>query len=93
MVKLSHPPERIKDLLVPLFAGTADLAVGSRYVKGGSTPGWPIWRRIESRAGAGLAYPLTGLDDSISGFFASTAKSLVLLGEKGSLTAEVSGCI
>jgi dolichol-phosphate mannosyltransferase len=67
---LSHPPERIKDLLAPLFAGTADLVVGSRYVKGGSTPGWPIWRRLVSRAGAALAYPLTGLHDSMCGFFA-----------------------
>ena len=67
---LSHPPERIKDLLAPLFAGSADLVVGSRYVKGGSTPGWPMWRRIMSRAGAALAYPLTGVHDSMCGFFA-----------------------
>lgn len=67
---LSHPPDRIKDLLAPLFAGTADLVVGSRYVKGGSTPGWPVWRRVVSRAGATLAYPLTGLHDSMCGFFA-----------------------
>src|SRR5437867_504737 len=53
---LSHPPERIKDLLAPLFAGTADLVVGSRYINGGSTQGWPMWRRIVSRAGAALAY-------------------------------------
>jgi dolichol-phosphate mannosyltransferase len=67
---LSHPPDRIKDLLAPLFTGTADLVVGSRYVKGGSTRGWPIWRRIVSRTGAALAYPLTGLHDSMCGFFA-----------------------
>jgi dolichol-phosphate mannosyltransferase len=67
---LSHPPERIKDLLAPLFAGSADMVVGSRYVKDGSTPGWPIWRRIMSRTGAALAYPLTGLHDSMCGFFA-----------------------
>jgi dolichol-phosphate mannosyltransferase len=67
---LSHPPERIEDLLAPLFAGSADLVVGSRYVKDGSTPGWPMWRRIMSRAGAALAYPLTGLHDSMCGFFA-----------------------
>jgi dolichol-phosphate mannosyltransferase len=67
---LSHPPERINDLLAPLFAGTADLIVGSRYIKGGSTQGWPAWRRIVSRAGAALAYPLTGLHDSMCGFFA-----------------------
>lgn len=67
---LSHPPDRIKNLVAPLLAGTADLVVGSRYVKGGSTPGWPVWRRVVSRAGAALAYPLTGLHDSMCGFFA-----------------------
>src|SRR5205809_5570563 len=67
---LSHPPERIKDLLASLFAGGADLVDGTRYVKGGSTPGWPIWRRVMSRTGAALAYPLTGLHDSMCGFFA-----------------------
>jgi dolichol-phosphate mannosyltransferase len=67
---LSHPPDRIEDLVAPLFAGTADLVVGSRYVNGGSTPGWPAWRRTVSRAGAALAYPLTGLHDSMCGFFA-----------------------
>jgi dolichol-phosphate mannosyltransferase len=67
---LSHPPDRIKDLVTLVFAGTADLVVGSRYVKGGSTPGWPVWRRVVSRAGAALAQPLTGLNDSMCGFFA-----------------------
>ena len=67
---LSHPPDRIKDLVMPVFAGTADLVVGSRYVKGGSTLGWPVWRRVVSRAGAALAQPLTGLNDSMCGFFA-----------------------
>ncbi len=67
---LSHPPDRIKDLVAPLLAGTADLVVGSRYVKGGSTAGWPAWRRVVSRAGAALAHPLTGVHDSMCGFFA-----------------------
>ncbi len=76
---LSHPPERVKDLLAPLFAGTADLVVGSRYVKGGSTQGWPTWRRMVSRAGAALAYPLTGLHDSMCGFFAISRSRLLEL--------------
>src|SRR5881296_3860989 len=76
---LSHPPERIKDLLAPLFAGTADLVVGSRYIKGGSTEGWSMWRRIVSRAGAALAYPLTGLHDSMCGFFAIPRSRLLEL--------------
>src|SRR6266498_5198594 len=76
---LSHPPDRIKDLVAPLFADTADLVVGSRYVKGGSTPGWPAWRRIVSRAGAALAHPLTGLHDSMCGFFAISRSRLLEL--------------
>jgi dolichol-phosphate mannosyltransferase len=76
---LSHPPERINDLLAPLFAGSADLVVGSRYVKGGSTAGWRMWRRIVSRAGALLAYPLTGLHDSMCGFFAIGRSQLLEL--------------
>jgi dolichol-phosphate mannosyltransferase len=76
---LSHPPDRIKDLVAPLVVGTADLVVGSRYVKGGSTPGWPVWRRVVSRAGAVLAYPLTGLHDSMCGFFAIGRSRLLQL--------------
>src|ERR1700731_3997951 len=67
---LSHPPERIGDLLAPLLADEADMVIGSRYVRGGTTPGWPLWRRALSRIGAVFAYPLTGVWDSLSGFFA-----------------------
>ena len=76
---LSHPPERIKDLLAPLFAGTADIVIGSRYVPGGSTPGWPLWRLLLSRAASMLAYPLTGVRDSMGGFFAIARSRLVEL--------------
>lgn len=74
---LSHPPEKIAELLQPLFDGRADMVIGSRYVKGGSTPGWPFWRRIMSRAAAALAYPLTGVHDSMCGFFAMPTRLLL----------------
>jgi dolichol-phosphate mannosyltransferase len=67
---LSHPPAQIDALLAPLLAGEADIVIGSRYVPGGLTPGWPLWRRLLSRAGSALAYPLTGVHDSMSNFFA-----------------------
>ena len=67
---LSHPPSEIKNLIAPLVQGRADMVIGSRYVKGGSTPGWPIYRRIMSRAAGAMAYPLTGVHDSMGGFFA-----------------------
>ncbi|HMG04073.1 MAG TPA: polyprenol monophosphomannose synthase [Chthoniobacterales bacterium] len=67
---LSHPPEKVSELVRPILEGTADMVIGSRYVPGASTPGWPVWRRIMSRIAAGLAYPLTGVHDSMCGFFA-----------------------
>lgn len=66
---LSHPPDRIGDLITPLLADTADMVIGSRYAPGGSTPGWPLWRRTLSRTAAAFAWPLTGVHDSMSGFF------------------------
>jgi dolichol-phosphate mannosyltransferase len=76
---LSHPPEKIAELLRPLLEGRADMVIGSRYVKDGSTPGWPVWRKILSRAAAGFAYPLTGVHDSMCGFFAMSRKLLLEL--------------
>ena len=67
---LSHPPRQIGALLRPILMNEADLVIGSRYVRGGATPGWPVWRRVISRAASGLAYPLTGVRDSMCGFFA-----------------------
>jgi dolichol-phosphate mannosyltransferase len=74
---LSHPPEKISELLAPLLEGRADMVIGSRYVKGGSTPGWPVWRKIMSRVAAGAAYPLTGVHDSMCGFFAMPTQLLL----------------
>ena len=74
---LSHPPEKMEELLRPLFEGKADMVIGSRYVQGSSTPGWPIWRKALSRAAAGLAYPLTGVRDSLGGFFAMPTRLLL----------------
>ena len=67
---LSHPPEAIRNLVQPLIVGVADLAIGSRYITGGRIEGWPLWRRILSRTGSLMAYPLTDVTDSLSGFFA-----------------------
>lgn len=76
---LSHPPEKMAELLQPIAAGAADLVIGSRYVQGGSTPGWPIWRKIMSRIAAGFAYPLTGVHDSMGGYFAIRRTTLLEL--------------
>lgn len=67
---LSHPADRIPALVQPVLDGLADMVVGSRYVEGGETPGWPRHRRLLSRFGSLLAAPLTNLKDPLSGFFA-----------------------
>ena len=50
----SHDPSDLPRLLARLERG-ADLAIGSRYVRGGSTPGWSLRRRLISRAGSVFA--------------------------------------
>jgi dolichol-phosphate mannosyltransferase len=76
---LSHPAERSKDLLEPLWRDDADLVIGSRYIAGGSTPGWPVWRRVLSRVASALVYPFTGVHDAMSGFFAISRSKLLEL--------------
>ncbi len=76
---LSHPPRDILKLTEPLLAGRADMVTGSRYVRGGTTPGWPLYRKVMSRIAAALAYPLTGVHDSMSGFFAIPRATLLEL--------------
>jgi dolichol-phosphate mannosyltransferase len=74
---LSHPPEKIAALLQPILTNEADLVIGSRYLPGGATPGWPAWRRFLSRLASALAYPLTGVHDSMGGFFAIRRECLL----------------
>jgi len=66
---LSHPPERIPELVRPIIDGGYDMTIGSRYVEGGSTRNWPLKRRLVSRVAGTLARPLTGVRDPMSGFF------------------------
>lgn len=48
---LSHDPEVLPQLIGAVTEGTADLAIGSRYVPGGAVPGWPTNRRLLSQWG------------------------------------------
>jgi dolichol-phosphate mannosyltransferase len=46
----SHDPADLPRLLAPLGAG-ADLVLGTRYIRGGGTIGWPWYRRLISQGG------------------------------------------
>jgi dolichol-phosphate mannosyltransferase len=48
----SHNPEDLERLYNACKTGGADLAIGSRYVKGGKTENWPLDRKIYSKGGA-----------------------------------------
>ena len=66
---LSHPPEILPDLIAPLAAGTHDMVIGSRYTRGGSTPDWPLGRKMASRLATVPARILTDPQDPLAGFF------------------------
>jgi dolichol-phosphate mannosyltransferase len=66
---LSHPPEIVPALADALDRG-ADLAVGSRYVKGGGVEDWPLQRRVVSRVACLMGNALVPVHDATSGFFA-----------------------
>jgi dolichol-phosphate mannosyltransferase len=73
---LSHPPEKIPELIAALDTG-ADIAVGSRFAEGGSTADdWGPFRWFNSRVATILAMPLTTIHDPMSGFFAVRRQTL-----------------
>ncbi len=69
---LQHPPELVPDLLKEIEAG-ADVAVASRYIKGGGCQGWSLTRRLISKGAIFIAHlllPATRkVSDPMSGFF------------------------
>ncbi len=68
---LQHPPEVIRELLK--VVDSCDLAVASRYVKGGGVEGFPFVRRVISLGATYLARILIPqarkVRDPLSGFF------------------------
>jgi dolichol-phosphate mannosyltransferase len=66
---LSHPPEKIPEMLAALEEG-ADFVLGSRYVAGGSTDAeWGFHRWLNSKIATWLARPFSPAKDPMSGFF------------------------
>lgn len=69
---LSHPPEKIPEMLQALSCPDVDFVIGSRYVQNGSiAEEWPIPRRITSKLAAIAAQLLLAnrVKDPLSGFF------------------------
>jgi dolichol-phosphate mannosyltransferase len=66
----SHDPRYLGPLLRACTEGLADFAIGSRYVPGGGTRGWPWRRQLLSRGGGLYARTILGLPirDPTAGF-------------------------
>jgi dolichol-phosphate mannosyltransferase len=66
---LSHPPEKVPELVEPLINGEADITIGSRYIDEGGIEKWSIGRKIYSKIATLLVLGLTDVKDPMSGFF------------------------
>jgi len=66
---LSHPTEKIPELVRPIVSGEADFVIGSRYVREGGIGEWPFKRKLSSKLATLAVYGLTKVNDPMSGFF------------------------
>ena len=66
---LSHDPEIIPRLISPLEANKAQVAIGSRHVKGGGSENWPLIRRFISKTAIIMGRIVTNVRDVTSGYF------------------------
>ena len=67
---LSHPAEKIPELVSALDDSKVDFVIGSRYAPGGTTADdWGWARRLNSQLATLLARPLTSARDPMAGFF------------------------
>jgi dolichol-phosphate mannosyltransferase len=76
----SHDPADLPRLSAAVASGV-DVAIGSRYVRGGQVLGWPRRRRLLSWAGSRYAAAVLGLSvrDLTSGFRAFSRRALQVL--------------
>lgn len=56
---LSHPPEVIPELVLPILKGESEFVIASRYKNNEKIEKWPIARKIISRGATLLAKPLS----------------------------------
>jgi dolichol-phosphate mannosyltransferase len=67
---LSHPIEKIPDMIKPILENRCDATVGTRYITRGGSKKWHLIREIISKGAGFLAKGVTTLSDPTSGFMA-----------------------
>ncbi|TAM72702.1 polyprenol monophosphomannose synthase [bacterium] len=65
----SHDETILPKMAQAIASGEYDLAIGSRYVRGGGIRNWPWRRKVTSLVACWMARPLTRVKDITSGFF------------------------
>lgn len=77
----SHNPDDLQRLYEACKNGGADVAIGSRYVKGGAIQNWPLDRRIYSKGGALYTKLITWMpvEDPTAGFVCYRAEVLTAI--------------
>lgn len=65
---LSHNPAILPDMVYSITHGGAEIAMGSRYIKGGGVENWPWFRRITSLAAVVMGWLICPVNDVTSGY-------------------------
>jgi len=67
---LSHPPDKLPDLITPIIENRCDMCMGSRFIQGAGIEGFGVFRKMNAAVSRALARPLVKVSDPMSGFFA-----------------------
>jgi dolichol-phosphate mannosyltransferase len=78
----SHNPNDLEKLLDACHLGSADLAIGSRYVTGVNVVNWPLSRVLMSYFASVYVKMITGMQihDATAGFICYNRKTLEIIG-------------
>ena len=67
---LSHPPEKVPEMIDQITMNNADFVIGSRFVKGGGAAHFNRFRKLNAWVSKMLARPFSKATDPMAGFFA-----------------------
>ncbi|MDP8297403.1 MAG: polyprenol monophosphomannose synthase [Candidatus Orphnella occulta] len=67
---LSHPPDKLPELITPIAENKCDVSMGSRFIQGAGIEGFGVFRKMNAAVSRILARPFVNVSDPMSGFFA-----------------------
>jgi len=73
---MSHPVEKIPEMIKPIIEGQCDATIGSRYMAGGGCENWSVKRIVISKGAGFLARGVAKISDPTTGFMAFKRKMI-----------------